>query len=68
MSFRTGSLDICPNGPRAGIGYIETNPEPRYATNNEIKNFFEKIENDKHVKWDFKNKTFKPIEEYEYVC
>lgn len=68
FNIRSHSIDTCPNGPRPGIGYIETNPEPRYATNNEIKIFFEKIENDKYVKWDFKNKRFKPIKEYEYVC
>ena len=68
MNFETGSLSVYPNNPRPGIGYIETNPKPRYATNEEIFHFFEKIKSKNNMKWDFKNKKFEAIEKYEYVC
>lgn len=57
------------NGPSPGIGYIEHNPKPRYATNTEINNFLNFIESSNHnVKWDFKDKKFKSLKTHEYVC
>ena len=68
MNLDSGSLTVYPFNPRPGIGYIETNPEPRYATNEEIFHFFEKMKNAKNMRWDSKNKKLEAIEKYEYVC
>lgn len=68
LNTRNGSIEICPNGPRPGIGYIESNPTPTYATNAEIAHFFERVEKEKQVRWNSENKKFEPIEVYEYVC
>ena len=57
MNLDSGYVDLCWPEPRPGIGYFETNPGIRYATNEEIMRFYNRMKMMKCAKWDYKNKA-----------
>lgn len=57
MNLESGNVDMSWPEPRPGIGYFETNPGIRYATNEEIMRFYNNLKMRKCAKWDYKNKA-----------
>ena len=56
MNLESGYADMSWPDPRPGIGYIETNRDMRFATNEEIMRFYNRLKMMK-CKWDYKNKA-----------
>lgn len=57
MNLESGYVSMSWPEPRPGIGYFETNPGTRYATNEEIMKFYSRMKMMKCAKWDYKNKA-----------